>query len=70
MSPAVLIGFAVFLVGAVLFLAQLWLQPWSPETFLKLILTDGVALAIVVIGGFALRERRESERLRNRQDLD
>jgi hypothetical protein len=70
MSPAVLIGFAVFLVGAVLFLAQLWLQPWSPETFLKLILTDGVALAIVVIGGFALRERRETERLRNRQDLD
>jgi hypothetical protein len=70
MSPAVLIGFAVFLVGAALFLAQLWLQPWSPETFLKLILTDGVALAIVVIGGFALRERRETERLRNRQDLD
>ena len=70
MSPAVLIGFAVFLVGAAMFLAQLWLQPWSPETFLKLIVTDGVALAIVVIGGFALRERRESERLRNRQDLD
>lgn len=70
MSPAVLLGFAVFLVGAVMFLAQLWLQPWSPETFVKLILTDGVALAIVVIGGFALRERRESERLRNRQDLD
>jgi hypothetical protein len=69
-SPAVLIGFVVFLVGAALFLAQLWLQPWSPETFLKLIVTDGVALAIVVIGGFALRERRESERLRNRQDLD
>jgi hypothetical protein len=69
-SPAVLIGFVVFLVGAGLFLAQLWLQPWSPETFLKLIVTDGVALAIVVIGGFALRERRETERLRNRQDLD
>jgi hypothetical protein len=70
MSPAVLIGFVVFLVGAALFLAQLWLQPWAPETFLKLIVTDGVALAIVIIGGFALRERRESERLRNRQDLD
>ena len=70
MSPAVLIGFVVFLVGAALFLAQLWLQPWTPETFLKLIVTDGVALAIVVIGGFALRERRESEILRNRQDLD
>jgi len=70
MSPAVLVGFVVFLIGAGLFLAQLWLQPWSPETFLKLILTDGVALAIVVIGAFSLRERRDTERLRNRKDLD
>ena len=70
MSPALLAGFALFLIGAGLFLAQLWARPWSPETFLKLIATDGIVLAIVVIGGFLLRERGASERLRNRRDLD
>ncbi len=43
MSPAVISGFALFLIGAALFLAQLWAQPWSPETFLKLMATDGCA---------------------------
>ena len=70
MSPTVLVGFALFLIGAALFLAQLWAQPWSPETFLKLLITDGVLLAITIAGGFVMRERRESERLRNRKDLD
>jgi uncharacterized membrane protein YcjF (UPF0283 family) len=70
MSPAVVVGFALFLVGTGLFLAQLWLQPWSPETFLKLIVTDGIALAITIAFAFVLRERRETERLRNRRDLD
>jgi len=70
MSPAVLAGFALFLIGAALFLAQLWAQPWSPETFLKLMATDGVLLAIVIVGGFIIRERRASDSLRNRKELD
>ena len=64
------IGFALFLVGAALFLVQLWLQPWSPETFFKLLATDGVLLVIAIVAGFAVRERRETARLRNRKDLD
>lgn len=70
MSPAVLVGFVVFLIGAGLFLAQLWLQTWSPETFLKLILTDVVALAVTIVFAFVMRERRETQRLRDRRDLD
>ncbi len=70
MSPAVVVGFALFVAGAAVFLAQLWLQPWSPETFLKLMATDGVLLAITIVGAFVLRERRSTERLRNRKDLD
>jgi len=69
-SPAVLVGFALFLVGAGLFLAQMWAQPWSPETFLKLMATDGVLLVIAIVGGFILRERRASDRLRNRKEFD
>jgi hypothetical protein len=70
MSPAVVLGFALFVAGAAVFLAQLWLQPWSPETFLKLMATDGVLLAITIVGAFVLRERRSTDRLRNRKDLD
>jgi len=70
MSPALLSGFALFLIGAALFLAQLWAQPWSPETFLKLMATDGVLLVIVIVGGFIIRERRASDSLRNRKELD
>lgn len=70
MSPAVTIGFALFLVGASLFLAQMWAQPWSPETFLKLMATDGVLLAVTIVGGFIVRERRASDRLSNRKELD
>jgi hypothetical protein len=70
MSPAMLSGFALFLIGAGLFLVQLWAQPWWPETFLKLMATDGVLLAIVIVGGFALRERRATEELRRRKELD
>lgn len=70
MSRAVLAGLALVLVGAALFLAQLWLQPFAPQTFFKLIVTDGVLLAITIAVGFALKERRESERLNRRRDLD
>ena len=70
MSAAVAAGFALFLAGAALFLAQLWFEPWSPETFVKLMATDGVLLAITVVGAFVIRERRATERLRSRKDLD
>ncbi len=70
MSPAIPVGLALLLIGAGLFLAQLWLQPWSPETFLKLMLTGAVALGLTVVFGFVIRERRATERLRNRRDLD
>jgi hypothetical protein len=69
-KPAVVLGFALVLVGAGLFLAQLWLQPWSHEIFFKLIVTDAVLLALTIAAGFALKERRETERLKNRRDLD
>ena len=70
MSAGGLVAFALFLAGAALFLAQLWLQPWTPETFFKLIATDGVLFVIALVAAFVWRERRETERLRNRRELD
>jgi uncharacterized protein YbjQ (UPF0145 family) len=70
MSAGLLDGFALFAAGAAAALAQLWLQVWSPETFFKLMATDGVLLALVVAAAFLLRERRETQRLRDRKQLD
>ena len=70
MSAGLLLGFALFAAGAAAALAQLWLQVWSPETFIKLMATDAVLLAVVAVATFILRERRETERLRSRNTLD
>jgi uncharacterized membrane protein YcjF (UPF0283 family) len=70
MSAGLLAGFALFVAGAAVALAQLWLQLWSPETFVKLMATDGVLFALVVAAAFILRERRETEQLRSRKRLD
>ena len=70
MRPAVFIGFALFLIGAGLFLVQLWGEPFAPETFLKLIVTDAVLLGVLIVGAFVLRERAASDRLRDRRELD
>ena len=52
-------GFALFLIGAAIGLAQLWFRPWDPETCLKLIITVGVLLAIVFAWNLVVREKRE-----------
>jgi hypothetical protein len=60
MSFGVLLGFVLFAAGAAAMLAQIWLQIWSPETFVKLLTTDGVLLAVVIAATFVVRERRET----------
>ena len=65
-----MIGFALLLVGAAVFLAQLWFQLWSPKTFFKLLATDGVLLALTIVGAFIVRERRASDQISNRKELD
>lgn len=70
MRIAAALAFALVVVGAGLALAQIWLAPWPYETFFKLIVSDGIVLALVAAAAFFLRERRETERLRNDRRLD
>jgi hypothetical protein len=63
-------GFALVLIGAALGLAQLWLRPWDPETFAKLMITVGVLLAIDIAWGLVQRERRDTAKTRDRKRLD
>jgi hypothetical protein len=62
-------AFGLFLAGAAAALAQLWLQVWDPETFAKLMITDGVIFAVVVAWGVIQREKRETARLRDKNRL-
>lgn len=60
MNLAAALGFTLVVVGAGLALAQIWLAPWSYETFLKLIVTDGIVFALVAsaTSSCASEERR------------
>lgn len=64
------VGFTLFLFGAALGLAQLWLCAWDPQTFLKLMATVGILLAIVLAWDFVSRETRDGARLRGGRELD
>ena len=70
MSWTAPLGFALFLVGAALGLAQLWLRPWDSATFVKLLITIGVLLAVDVAWHLIVRERRDSERMRDKGKLE
>jgi len=52
-------GFGLFLIGAGAALAQLWLRVWDPETFVKVMITLGVLLAVVVAWRLVQRERKD-----------
>ncbi len=63
-------AFGLFTIGAAAFLAQLWLRVWDPETFVKLMVTLGVLLALVVAWQLVARERAETARTRDLDTID
>jgi hypothetical protein len=69
MSWTAPLGFALFLAAAAVGLAQLWLGLFSPEAFVKLMITIGVLLAIDVAWSLLLRERRDTAKVRDKNRL-
>jgi hypothetical protein len=61
-------AFGLFVAGAAIGLAQLWLRLWEPEAFCRLMLTAGVLLALVLAWGVVQRERRETAAARNKRE--
>ncbi len=62
-------GFGLFVLGAAVALAQLWLRFWNPETFVKVMITIGVLLAVIIAWNLVQRERRDSASLRDKSKL-
>lgn len=64
------LGTLLFVVGILLALLQLWFVPWSPEFFIKMEMTVGAFLLVVIVVYFVVREYREDKTTRNGDRLD
>lgn len=62
--------FGVFVAGALSYLAQLWMEPWSAETFGKILLTEGGLFALAFGVNFLVRESRLSDSLNDGDKLE
>ncbi|MER2519262.1 MAG: hypothetical protein ABTQ34_01075 [Bdellovibrionales bacterium] len=62
--------FALFLVGALTYLVQLWHEPWSGKIFDKIILTEGALFLIAFGANFLVREGRISDSINNGDKLE
>ena len=69
MNGALISGFLLFFAGALALLAQLWFAPFEREIFVKLMITDGVALLILAVAYFVIREKRANDRLNSPKKL-
>ncbi len=69
MRLSVLISIGLFVVGAFVFLLQLWFSFWSPEILYKILTTLGVLLVVVLVVSFVSKEAKETERLNDGHDL-
>jgi hypothetical protein len=63
------IALGLFHLGVLIGLAQLWFRPWDYETFLKIAITVGAVLAVVLIWNFLIRENRDYEKIRGGKRL-
>jgi hypothetical protein len=70
MSPSLAGGTALFVIAILAGIAQLWFAPWTPETFVKIELTIGGLLGIVIVVWFVLKEQREDRANRSGNRLD
>lgn len=70
MNWTVAAAFGIFVIGAALALAQLWLALLPPETFVKSMITLGIALGLVIAWNLVQREHRDAAKLRDKSKLD
>ncbi len=70
MRLTAVLALGLFHLGVLIGLAQLWFRPWDYETFLKILITVGAILAVVLTWGFLIRERRDYEKIRDGKWLE
>ena len=61
--------FVLFAAAALLGLAELWVSPLAFETFTKIEITLGVIFALLAAAMFLMREKHETDKLREDKSL-
>lgn len=70
MKLPTLVSFGFFLIGMLVFLAQLWFQVFSPEMLVKIMITDGAFFVISIVVAFLIKENRETDKINKGSGLD
>lgn len=64
-----IINIGLFIVAALLFLIQLWFSVWSPDVFIKILITMVVLLGVSLVLTFLMKEADETKRIKEGRDL-
>jgi len=70
MKTSTAIAVVLFVCAVLLGLIQLWFTPWSVQFFVKLEMTLGALLVVVLVLAFILNESKESKSLRSGDRVD
>lgn len=70
MRTGIIISTALFVIGVLLVLVQLWLSVWDRVLFEKIIFTVGGLFVITLVVSFVYKEYKENKKLKDGGDLD
>lgn len=70
MKIGIIISTALFIIGVLLVLAQMWFSPWDKILFDKIIFTIGGLFIITLVVSFVYKEYKESKKLKSGGDMD
>jgi hypothetical protein len=70
MKKSTKIGAVLFVCGVLVGLLQLWFSPWSSALFIKIEMTLGALLVVVLVLAFLRNESNESKSLRSGERSD
>jgi hypothetical protein len=63
-------GVALFIAAVIVALAQLWLTAWSAAVFIKIEITLGAMLAVLIAIWFTRKEYKDYKRQESNSALD
>ena len=70
MKAGMKLTIGLFILGIITGLIQLWFAPWLPEFFVKIELTIGALLLIVLVLCFVAKEHHDNKITRSGEHLD
>jgi uncharacterized membrane-anchored protein YitT (DUF2179 family) len=70
MKTGIIISTALFVIGVLLSLIQLWFSPWDRILFDKIIFSIGGLFIVTLVVSFVYKEYKENKKLKDGGDLD